>query len=104
MSTRSFKDFPSMDAQLSSEQIARRIDETRTGIDHTLDALQARLSPSQILSRTAASVRARGRASLETATHFAKNKPMAAFLVALGTAAFALGLAGLLIQRWRSDG
>jgi ElaB/YqjD/DUF883 family membrane-anchored ribosome-binding protein len=68
------------------EAIARAIDETRTEVDETLDALQARLSPGQILDRAMELVRANGGQFASNLGRTVRDNPVPLILTGVGLA------------------
>ncbi len=68
------------------EAIARAIDETRSEVDETLDALQARLSPGQILDRAMELVRANGGQFAGNLGRTVRDNPWPVILTGVGLA------------------
>ena len=68
------------------EAIARAIDETRTEVDETLDALQARLSPGQMLDRAMELVRANGGQFASNLGRTVRDNPFPLILTGVGLA------------------
>jgi hypothetical protein len=68
------------------EAIARAIDETRTEVDETLDALQARLSPGQMLDRAMELVRANGGQFAGNLGRTVRDNPYPLILTGVGLA------------------
>ncbi len=68
------------------EDIARAIDETRSEVDETLDALQARLSPGQVLDRAMELVRANGGQFAGNLGRTVRDNPWPVLLTGVGLA------------------
>jgi ElaB/YqjD/DUF883 family membrane-anchored ribosome-binding protein len=69
-----------------TEAIARDLDRTRNNVNETLDALQARLSPGQMLDRTLAFVRENGGEFVGNLGESVKQNPLPTLVTGIGLA------------------
>jgi Protein of unknown function (DUF3618) len=67
-----------------SEAIARKLHETRAEVSQTLEALQAKLSPGQVLDRTLTFVRERGGAMASTLGQSARQNALPIVVTGMG--------------------
>jgi hypothetical protein len=68
------------------EAIARDLDKTRSNVNETLDALEARLSPGQMLDRTLAFMRENGGEFVGNLGESVKQNPMPTIVTGIGLA------------------
>jgi len=73
------------------EAIARAISETRNDVDETLDALQARLSPGQLLDRAMELMRANGGQFASNLGRSVRDNPLPVMLTGIGLAWMIVG-------------
>lgn len=69
-----------------TDAIARDLDKTRSSVNETLDALQARLSPGQMLDRTLAFVRENGGEFVGNLGQSVKQNPVPTLVTGIGLA------------------
>lgn len=72
-------------------EIERNIDETRVSLQHTLEALERKLSPDMLLHRTVDRFRATGGEFAGNLTHTVRDNPLPTLLTSIGLAWLMLG-------------
>jgi len=73
----------------SSREIAQELEETRKEIDHTLHALQERLSPARMLQRARSTIARDGRRWRDAVVRTASENPLPVLVVGVGVVGLA---------------
>lgn len=85
-------------------EIERNIDETRSSLQHTLEALERKLSPDMLLHRTVDRFRATGGEFAGNLSHTVRDNPLPTLLTSIGLAWLMLGSRQNGQARYAGDG